>query len=315
MPTPNKDAVLIAGPTASGKSALAIAIAKEVGGEVVNGDAIQVYKELCVLSARPTTDEMAGIPHHLFGHVEGATRYSSGIWAQEAGLKVNQIFERGKIPVIVGGTGLYFRALTEGLSEIPDVSSEIRDAVLAQYDAQGPEDFRKALLQVDPAMARLEPADKQRHLRAYEVFKATGQPLSYFQSLPGQPVLNGNFAKVILAPNREALYQRCEDRFDGMIKQGALDEARALMAFGYDPALPVMKALGAAELITHLQGELSLDEAIDLAKRNTRRFAKRQMTWFRNQHVDWPIVEDATPALNILATQLGVKRPGANAAS
>lgn len=311
MPTPSKDAILIAGPTASGKSALAIAIAKKCSGEIVNADAIQVYRDLRILSARPTTEEMAGVAHHLFGHVAGSERYSSGIWAEDVASVISDINARGNTPVIVGGTGLYFKALTHGLSAIPDVPVQIRNAVLEEFNGIGISEFRVRLLKVDPAMERLEPADTQRHLRAYEVFKATGRPLSEFQSAPGQPILKSARVRVILAPEREVLYQRCEERFDNMMTEGALDEARSLKQSNFDAALPVMKALGAAELIAHLEGKLSQDEAVDLAKRNTRRFAKRQMTWFRNQNPDWPQFEDASLALDYLMAEFNIQNTAA----
>lgn len=280
--------ILIAGPTASGKSAAALTLAEEIGAEIVNADALQVYRDLQILSARPSSaDELRGA-HHLFGHIDGAIRYSVGGWAKDVAATLAAVRARGKPAVVVGGTGLYFRALTEGLSDAPDIPADIRRDAEARLAAIGLDAFRAEVLAADPAMARLKPADRQRHLRAWEVWRATGRPLSEIQQAAGTPIAPAIAAKVIIEPPRADLYRVIDTRFDAMLAKGAMDEARALRARNLDPMLPVMKAVGVAELLLHLGGALSLDEAVHGAKQSSRRFAKRQMTWFRNQTPDWP---------------------------
>jgi len=298
------DVILIAGPTASGKSAAALAIAAQINGEIINADAIQVYRELEVLSARPTTEEMMEIPHHLYGHVAGQSRYSVGRWAEEVTAVIGEIAARGRSAIIVGGTGLYFRALTEGLSAMPAVPTEIRTKAQDRLSDIGLEKFRIELLRVDPAMERLAPADRQRHLRAWEVFEATGETLTSFQAMKGTPVVPSIDARIVVEPSREALYARCDKRFDLMLAGGALEEARVLDKLNIGADLPVMKALGAAELIAHLRSEVGLEGAIDLTKRNTRRFAKRQLTWFRNQTPNWARAAKSEDAVASLLSQL-----------
>ena len=280
--------VLIAGPTASGKSAAALALAERIGAEIVNADALQVYRDLKILSARPTPQEEARIAHHLFGHIDGAIRYSAGEWLRDAAQAIGEIHARGRQAVIVGGTGLYFRALEKGLSQAPPIPPEIRIEAEARFARLGAAAFRDEVLAFDPPMARLQPGDRQRHIRAWEVFHAAGAPLSEIQKSAGAPMVGNINARVVIEPPRNALYAAIDARFDTMIERGAVNEAAALLGRGLDPGLPVMKALGAAELIAHLRGETPLDAAIDLAKRNTRRFAKRQLTWFRHQTPAWP---------------------------
>ena len=211
----------------------------------------------------------------------------------------------GKPAIFVGGTGLYFRSLTEGLSAIPEVPGEVRAEAAARWDALGGAVFRKELLARDPAMARLAPADRQRHLRAWEVLTATGRPLSSFQAQTGEALIPATALRVVVAPGRDALYAACEARLEKMVKAGGLEEAQDLLSRGLDPDLPVMKALGAAELMAHLRGEISLADAIDLAKRNTRRFAKRQLTWFRNQTADWPRAHSSEAAAATILAGFG----------
>ncbi|MEO0880252.1 MAG: tRNA (adenosine(37)-N6)-dimethylallyltransferase MiaA [Pseudomonadota bacterium] len=292
--------VLIAGPTASGKSALAVALARAIGADVINADAIQVYEDLEILSARPSAAEMGGVRHHLFGVLGAGERCSAGRWAAMAADALGAIAAEGRAAIFVGGTGLYFRVLTEGLSEIPPIPDDVRDAARARRAALGAAAFHKEVTAGDPAMARLDPADTHRNLRAWEVLTATGRPLSDFQSQKGAPLTPAPAARVILAPDRAALYARCEARFDAMMAAGALDEAARLKARGVEADMPVMKALGLAELIRHLNGSMSLEAAIEEAKRNTRRFAKRQLTWFRNQTPDWPVAEDSDAAMILL---------------
>lgn len=293
-------AFLIAGPTASGKSAVALALAEVVGGEIVNADAIQVYRDLLILSARPSSAEEARVPHHLFGFVDGTERCSAGRWARAAAEAIAAIQARGRPAIIVGGTGLYLRALEEGLSPMPIVPDDVRAAATARYDAIGGEAFRAAVVAEDPRLAWIPAGDRQRLIRAAEVMAATGRPFSELQDGARAPLIKGVAGRVIVEPERAALYAACDRRFDGMLAHGALAEADRLRARDLHPDLPVLKALGAAELIAHLDGRLSLGVARDLAQRNTRRFAKRQLTWFRNQTADWPRAVNPDAALSLL---------------
>ncbi len=295
--------IVIAGPTASGKSAAALALADRIGGEIVNADALQVYRDLQILSARPTAP-VGSAPHHLFGHIDGAERYSVGRWAADAGAVLAEIAGRGCPAIVAGGTGLYFRALTEGLSPVPEIPAAVRQEAEARFAAIGPDAFRAEVIAADPAMGRLKPGDRQRHLRAWEVFQTTGAPLSQIQQQTGQAVAPAIAARIVVEPPRADLYRAIEARYDAMLAAGALEEARALRARGLGEALPVMKAVGVAELLRHLAGDLSLEAAIALAKQNSRRFAKRQMTWFRNQTGDWPRASSPAAAADALKSAL-----------
>jgi tRNA dimethylallyltransferase len=284
-----KPVLLIAGPTASGKSALALRLAERLDGEIVNADALQLYADLRVLTARPTAEEEAGAPHHLFGVADGADGWSVGRWLAATLPVLDAIAARGRQAIVVGGTGLYFRALTQGLAEIPAVPAALRQAAAETFARLGEDAFRKALAQRDPrAAARIEIGDRQRLLRAYEVAEATGKALSDWQSDTAPPLGPDGWRTVVLEPDRETLYARCDVRLHAMIEGGALEEVRGLMMRNLDPAAPVMKAVGLREFAAHLRGELPLPEAITLAQQETRRYAKRQMTWFRNQTPDWP---------------------------
>ena len=280
--------ILIAGPTASGKSAAALALAKKLDGEIVNADAMQVYSDLCILTARPPTQEEAAIPHHLYGVLDGAERCSAGRWARLASETIRDILARGRPSIVVGGTGLYFRALEDGLSPIPEIPAAVRERAGERIKELGPAAFRAEVVARDPAMARLPEGDSQRLLRAWEVFEATGKPLSHFQTLPRTPLIESVASRIVIDPPRDVLYARCDARATAMLAEGAVEEARALIARGLDPALPVMKALGVAEIGAMLRGALTKDDALALLQQNTRRFAKRQLTWFRNQAADWP---------------------------
>lgn len=283
-------AILIHGPTASGKSALAIEVARRLGGEVINADSMQVYRDLQVISARPTEEEMAGVPHHLFGHVDAATRFSTGEWLEAARAVIKRLERQNKHAIFVGGTGLYLLALTQGLSDIPPVPDEIRAEVKAITDAEGAEGLRARLMPHDPDLAeRLGTGDRQRLARAYEVWLATGRPLTDFQTERQPPVLqDGSWMGVALTPPRAALYKKIDRRFEGMLMQGAMAEARALVARGLDPELPAMKAHGMPWLAAFARGEMSAEEAAENAKRDTRRYAKRQFTWIGRQFPFWP---------------------------
>ncbi len=283
---------LIAGPTASGKSDAALALAERCGGEVVNADALQLYAGLRVLTARPSPDEEARAPHHLYGVADPAEAWSVGRWLRAVLPVLAGIAARGRPAVVVGGTGLYFRALTHGLAETPPVTEAARAAVQARFDAEGEAAFRRALAVADPeAEARIAPGDRQRLVRALAVAEASGRPLSAWRAETRPPLPPEAWRGVVLAPPRDELYARCDARLEAMTAAGALEEAAALAARGLAPDLPAMKAVGLRELLAHVRGELPLGEAVARAQQETRRFAKRQLTWFRNQTPDWPVCE------------------------
>lgn len=282
---------LIGGPTASGKSALALRLAQALDAEIVGADALQIYRGLRILAAGPTPEEEALVPHHLYGVADAGETWSVGRWLRAAQDALAEIIARGRDAVVVGGTGLYFRALTHGLADIPAVPDEVRQASAAAYEQQGEASFRDELRRRDPAAeARISPGDRQRLLRAWEVHAATGRSLSDFQAQTRPALEPGSWRAVALEPPRDALYARCDLRLGAMVEAGALDEVRALMDRRLDPELPAMKAVGVREFSAHLAGELSLEQALELARRETRRYAKRQSTWLRNQTPDWPRV-------------------------
>jgi tRNA dimethylallyltransferase len=290
-------ALLIAGPTASGKSAAALALARRFGATIVNADSMQVYRDLRVLTARPDEAEERRAPHRLFGEIDGAVNFSVGRWV-EASRRL--LAEAETLLLFVGGTGLYFRALTQGLSDIPRVSDDLRARIRAEAEGETTPVLHARLAEIDPATAaRLRPSDRQRVLRALEVHAATGRPLIEFQNAREPPPLAaGEWAGLFLAPERAALNARIEARFETMLRAGALDEVAALARRGLDPALPVMRAHGAPHLIAHLQGRLSLTEAAALGVRDTRQYSKRQFTWARHQMPDfvWVAPEAAEAA-------------------
>lgn len=278
-------AILIAGPTASGKSALAISLAARLGGVVVNADSMQVYRDLAILTARPEPRDLALVPHLLFGDVDGAVNYSVGRYLEDASLVLAQLQEQKALPIFVGGTGLYFKALTQGLSDIPKVPAGVRAAVRARAQGLPPAALHAELAACDPLTAqRLRPSDPQRILRALEVFAATGQSLTSFQKLKQAPLLDAERClAVFIAPERDALHTAIDQRFDGMMSRGALDEVEALRRRRLDPALPVMRAHGVPHLLAHLDGRLPFSEAVRLGKSDTRQYAKRQFTFARHQ--------------------------------
>ena len=287
------DAVLIAGPTASGKSALALALAQELGGIVINCDSMQVYSELRLLSARPTAQDESRVAHRLYGHVAARERYSAGRYQDDAGHALAEAQAAERVPIFVGGTGLYFSVLLDGLSPMPQVPNELRARIRERFEAEGAENFFADLAARDPdTAAQLRPADTQRVLRAMDVLEATGRPLSAWRQSAGKPVLGKmRLARFVLAPPREALYQRIDRRFEKMIEAGALDEARVLGDL--DPTLPAAKALGLPQLLNHLAGKMTLPEATAEAQRETRNYAKRQLTWFRSRMAKWRWIKDA----------------------
>jgi len=278
-------ALLIAGPTASGKSQLALRLAERLGGALVNADSMQVYRDLNILAARPGAAEMARAPHLLFGHVDGAINYSVGRYLEDIERVLARLRNEGQLPIIVGGTGLYFKALTQGLSEMPKVPEPVRAEWRARAETMPVAALHAALAARDPIMAaRLRPSDPQRILRALEVHAATGQSLAFFQAAKAKPLLDIDacFA-IFLAPDRADLKVAINRRFDAMLEAGALDEVATLDRRGLDPSLPVMRALGVPQLLRHLKGEIDLAAAAELAKRDTRAYAKRQLTFARHQ--------------------------------
>lgn len=294
-----RNAILIAGPTASGKSALALAIAERVGGVVVNADSMQGYAVLDVLTARPGAAELARAPHLLYGHVHPSTPYSTGAWLRDVARLVDQGELEGRPAVFTGGTGLYFRALAEGISHMPDIPGAVRARWRQALDEDGPEKLHRTLMDKDPAVAaRLKPGDGQRIARALEVLEASGRSILHWQAERGRPLVDRAGARfLVMDPERAELVARIDARFDTMIERGALDEVRALGALGLDPALPAMKAIGVPELGAALAGELSFEQAIARAKTATRQYAKRQATWFRHQLGDeWKRVRSGDPA-------------------
>jgi tRNA dimethylallyltransferase len=278
-----KSAVLIAGPTASGKSALALKIARERDGVIINADSMQVYRELRILSARPTLEEERQAPHRLYGHIGGSEDYSAGRWLADAKLEMQACWAIGKLPIIVGGTGLYFMALQGGLAEIPSIPTDVREKWRSFTG-----DLHTALQKLDTmGAAKLNAADKQRIIRALEVVDATGKPLATWQDESrADAFLNPiNVERLFVDVPREELYVRAECRFDLMMERGALAEVEALPALPSDQ--PVMKAIGVPELLAHVRDEISRDEAVNLAKTATRQYIKRQLTWWRGQMVGW----------------------------
>ncbi len=281
-------AILIAGPTASGKSALGTRLAQDLGGVVINANSMQVYADLRVLTARPTPSEEASAPHRLYGHVDAATNHSVGRYVADAAALLADL-RNGPLPIFVGGTGLYFKALTEGLSDMPPVPEAIRGAIRQESEGRETVDLHRLLAERDPATAAtLRPSDRLRVQRALEIFAATGRPLASFHGVrqPG-PLAGIPLVKLFLAPERDELRGRIDARFLSMMEEGALDEARALMGRRLDPMLPAMRAHGVPGLLAHLRGEASLDEAVARGQADTRRYAKRQFTWFRHQMPDW----------------------------
>lgn len=280
-------AVLIAGPTASGKSALGIKLAQALDGVVINADSMQVYRDLRVITARPTPEDEAQAPHRLYGHVDAAVNFSVGRYVADAVEVLRSL--GGKIPIFVGGTGLYFKALTEGLSDIPAVPEGVREQVRKESEGVETPDLHQLLMERDPETARtLRPSDRLRVQRALEIFAATGQPLVSFHGMRQPGPLDGlPLVRLFLAPEREDLRRRIDGRFLAMMEQGALDEVRRLGERHLDPMLPAMRAHGVPGLLAHLRGEIGLDEAIARGQGDTRRYAKRQFTWFRHQLPDW----------------------------
>ncbi len=287
--------VLIAGPTASGKSSAAIGIAQKLNGVIINADSMQVYDNLRVLSSRPSVEDEALVEHAMYGYLAGSELCTVARWLDDVGTCMHDVWSRNKVPVIVGGTGLYFKALEFGLSKVPEIPQGLRNELRARLDVEGSEKLHKELCSLSRTEAeRLNAGDGQRVLRALEVIKATGKPLGEFHRLAAKHSALANVEqvdKIALSPERSVLYDRINSRFEDMVVGGGLDEVKALKALNLAPDLPVMKAIGVRSLGQYLDGECLLEDAIAISKQETRNYAKRQMTWQRNQMNEWPLVE------------------------
>ncbi|MPZ36791.1 MAG: tRNA (adenosine(37)-N6)-dimethylallyltransferase MiaA [Rhizobiales bacterium] len=308
------DALLVAGPTTSGKSALALALAEKLGGTVINADSMQVYRDLRIITARPTAADVARVPHLLYGHVDAAENYSVGRWCVDAQAAIAETREAGRLPILVGGTGLYFKGLTQGLAAVPPIPAGVRAAIRARLAAEGVAPLHAELMQRDPVAAqRLMPGDRSRITRALEVILATGRSLSewHFEGMPHSasktrvnalmPIDALRAVKIFLDVERAELYRRIDVRFDAMVAGGALDEVRTLAERRLDATLPAMKAHGVPWLIRYINGEMPLDEAAEGGKRDTRRYTKRQATWFRNQLPDFVWVAPAEAERKVMS--------------
>jgi tRNA dimethylallyltransferase len=295
--------ILIAGPTASGKSAVALGLAEKLGGVIINADSMQVYRDLRIITARPAPDEESRVPHRLYGHIDAAENYSVGRWFGEATATLADALAQGRPALVVGGTGLYFSTLTRGIAAVPPIPAEVRGAVRARLTAEGTAALHAELAARDPATAaRLKPGDRARITRALEVVLATGRSLSDWHGDNKPAAVDiARAAKIFLMPQRDELGLRIDTRFDAMIAAGALAEVRALAARNLDPNLPAMKAHGVPWLIRHLKGGITMAEAVAQAKRDTRRYTKRQATWFRNQLPQFEWVEPQNAAASIEA--------------
>jgi tRNA dimethylallyltransferase len=291
-------AVLIAGPTASGKSALALALAERFDGTVINTDSMQVYRDLRIITARPTPEEEARVPHRLYGQVDAAVNFSAGAWVTDAASVLADVRSQDRLAIFIGGNGLYFKALTRGLSAVPPIPPDIRENVRVRLDRDGVEALHAELARCDPLYAeRLKPRDRTRIARALEVVEATGRSLTDWHREGLPPLLPpGAFSALFVAPDRDALYARIDARFDAMLEAGALEEVSRLAARRLDRQLPAMKAHGVPALIRHLRGEITLAEAAEIGRADTRHYAKRQFTWFRHQlpEFEWVRPEAAT---------------------
>ena len=278
-----KHYIMIAGPTASGKSKLAIEMAIRFNGVIINADSKQLYKDLSVITARPSDADMALAPHRLYGVLDGNIRASVAMWLEMADIEMNEAWKAGKTPIIIGGTGMYLNAGLSGLASIPEVPIAIHDASVALHKDIGGTAYRQALAEFDPETAqRLFDGDTQRLVRAMGVFKATGRPISAWQTDPHKGAFKGNVTTVKLLPDRDLLYQIINDRFDMMIEAGTFDEVKRLIGRNLDPGLPIMKALGVRQISAYLRGDMGKADAIHQAKQDSRHYAKRQMTWLRN---------------------------------
>jgi tRNA dimethylallyltransferase len=303
--------ILLAGPTASGKSALALALAEKLGGTIINADSMQVYRDLRLITARPSVEEERRMPHCLYGHVDAAENYSVGAWRGEAAAELARAERQSRAAIVVGGTGLYFNALTRGLTAVPPIAKQIRDDVRARLKSDGAAALHDELKRLDPqAAARLNRGDRARISRALEVMLATGRSiLDWHEDATPEGPDPLSAVRVFLSPDRDELARRIDARFDAMIDAGAIEEVRALMARNLDPSLPAMKAHGVPWLVRQLRGEITLEQAVEGAKRDTRQYTKRQATWFRNQLPEFAWVDPAKALAAVEAQFLALVKP------
>ena len=287
--------VLIAGPTASGKSAVSLWLAETAPGTVINGDALQLYRDLSVLTARPSPEDEARAPHRLYGVLDGSVASSAAWWAEQATREIETAWSEGRLPIVTGGTGLYLRTLLHGIVPVPDIDEAVRLDVRSRMETEGPEALHAELSGLDPVTAaRLGPRDRQRIARALEVVLATGTPLSQYQTERTGGLADragvGPIIRCVILPEREILYERCDRRLETMAALGAVDEVKNLLARGLAPEMPVMKAVGVPEFAAYLENSIDYQSAIEAAQQATRNYAKRQYTWFRNQCRDWNFI-------------------------
>jgi tRNA dimethylallyltransferase len=307
----NFPVILLAGPTASGKSALALALAEKFGGTIINADSMQVYRDLRLITARPSVEEERRMPHALYGHVDAAENYSVGAWRSEAAAELAMAERQSRAAIVVGGTGLYFNALTRGLTAIPPIPKQVRDDVRARLKSDGAAALHDELKRLDPhAAARLNRGDRARISRALEVMVATGRSIRdwHEDAKPDGPD-SLRAVRIFLSPERDELARRIGARFDATIEAGAIEEVRALMARNLDPSLPAMKAHGVPWLIRQLRGEITLEQAVEGAKRDTRQYTKRQQTWFRNQLPEFAWVDPEKALAAVEAQFLALAKP------
>lgn len=307
----NFPVILLAGPTASGKSALALALAEKFGGTIINANSMQVYRDLRLITARPRVEEERRMPHALYGHVDAAENYSVGAWRSEAAAELAMAERQSRAAIVVGGTGLYFNALTRGLTTMPPIPKQVRDDVRARLKSDGAAALHDELKRLDPhAAARLNRGDRARISRALEVMVATGRSIRdwHEDAKPDGPD-SLRAVRIFLSPERDELARRIGARFDAMIEAGAIEEVRALMARDLDPSLPAMKAHGVPWLIRQLRGEITLAQAVEGAKRDTRQYTKRQETWFRNQLPEFAWVDPEKALAAVEAKFLALAKP------
>lgn len=291
----NLDAILIAGPTASGKTEISIDFAKKYGGSIINADSMQIYSILNVLTSRPSKRELEQAPHNLFGHVHPSQDYSVVSWLEDVTKILDTTRKEGRLPIFVGGTGLYFKALLEGIASVPEIEPRIRKKWREGSQFETSAELYKILVSMDPDYAALlKPSDRQRIVRGLEVFESSGKSLLYWQNIgKSDPILKGNIEKYIILPDRTALNERIRLRFEKMVESGAIEEVKTLLALGIVPNNTAMKAIGVSQIDEYLDGQCSIEEAIENASIATRQYAKRQSTWFRNQFAEgWQFVRD-----------------------
>lgn len=287
-PDDRRPVIILTGPTASGKSSLGIRWAQRLNGVIINSDSQQVYQELRVLSARPSVEEEALVPHKLYGFRSILDPYSANLWRIDALQEIDKALEQGQVPILVGGTGFYIRALTQGLSPLPSIPADVRQKGVDLYDSLGPQQFHQKLATIDPQMAqKLMPNDRQRCVHAWEVYQVSGKTLTQWQSEPLQGVRDDLFFYIfVLHPERSMLYDKINRRFDQMMEWGAMDEVEHVHDLNPDPLLPGIKACGLPALRAYLDGDMPWHKALNLGKKQTRHYAKRQLTWMRNQLPD-----------------------------